>query len=44
MRGKSVVKGIMRLVKIVGVITLGFYILHFLTTHSEEQENSEGKE
>jgi hypothetical protein len=45
MRGKSVIKGIMCLVKIVGVITLGFYILHVFTAHSQKKSvKSEGKE
>lgn len=38
-------KGIMRLAKIVGVITLGFYILHVFTAHSQKKSvKSEGKE
>ena len=43
MKGKSVFKKVMRLIKIVGVIFVGFYVLHFFTTHSQEQVNSEGK-
>lgn len=44
MKDQSVFRSIMRAVKIVGVIFLGFCILHFFTTHSQEQVNSEGKE
>ena len=44
MKEKSVFNSIKRVVKIVGVIFLGIYVLHFFTAHSQEQENSGGKE